>query len=140
MSEYREAALSFEAVKIGMTQNREGIILRLAVHPQECPPKLHTDFVGQRYGVALVALADDETPKHAPELEEIRKLKASAGALCRDTDFQVFLGAESEDSATAILRTKLGVQSRSEFDDNADARVRFVDLREEFQAWLKKKK
>ncbi len=140
MSEYREAALSFEAVKIGMTQNREGIILRLAVHPQECPPKLHTDFVGQRYGVALVALADDETPKHAPELEEIRKLKASAGALCRDTDFQVFLGAESEDSATTILRTKLGVQSRSEFDDNADARVRFVNLREEFQAWLKKKK
>ncbi len=140
MSEYREAALSFEAVKIGMTQNREGIILRLAVHPQECPPKLHTDFVGQRYGVALVALADDETPKHAPELEEIRKLKASAGALCRDTDFQVFLGAESEDSATTILRTKLGVQSRSEFDDNADARVRFVNLREEVQAWLKKKK
>ena len=91
MSEYREAALSFEAVKIGMTQNKDGIILRLAVHPQECPPKLHTDFVGQRYGVALVALADDETPKHAPELEEIKKLKASAGALCRDADFQVFL-------------------------------------------------
>ena len=38
MSEYREAALSFEAVKIGMTQNKDGIILRLAVHPQECPP------------------------------------------------------------------------------------------------------
>ena len=31
MSEYREAALSFEAVKIGMTQNKDGIILRLAV-------------------------------------------------------------------------------------------------------------
>ena len=139
MSEYREAALSFEAVKIGMTQNKDRIILRLAVHPQECPPKLHTDFVGQRYGVALVALADDETPKHAPELEEIKKLKASAGALCRDTDFQVFLGAESEDAATSVLRTKLGVQSRSEFDDNADARVRFVNLREEFQAWLKNK-
>ena len=95
MSEYREAALSFEAVKIRMTQNKDGIILRLAVHPQECPPKLHTDFVGQRYGVALVALADDETPKHGPELEEIKKLKASAGALCRDADFQVsrsFLG------------------------------------------------
>ncbi len=139
MSEYREAALSFEAVKIGMTQNKDGIILRLAVHPQECPPKLHTDFVGQRYGVALVALADDETPKHAPELEEIKKLKASAGALCRDTDFQVFLGAESEDAATDILRTKLGIQSRTEFDNNADARVAFVKLREEFQLWLKTK-
>ena len=80
MSEYREAALSFEAVKIGMTQNKDGIILRLAVHPQECPPALHTDFVGQRYGVALVALADDETPKHAPELEEIKKLKAEMKA------------------------------------------------------------
>lgn len=139
MSEYREAALSFEAVKIGMTQNKDGIILRLAVHPQECPPKLHTDFVGQRYGVALVALADDETPKHLPELEEIKKLKASAGALPRDTDFQAFLGAESEDAATDILRTKLGIQSRTEFDNNADARVAFVKLREEFQSWLKTK-
>ena len=82
--------------------------------------------MGQRYGVALVALADDETPKHLPELEEIKKLKASAGALPRDTDFQVFLGAESEDAATDILRTKLGIQSRTEFDNNADARVKFV--------------
>ncbi|MAE55468.1 MAG: hypothetical protein CMK23_05695 [Porticoccaceae bacterium] len=139
MSEYREAALSFEAVKIGMTQNKDGIILRLAVHPQECPPALHTDFVGQRYGVALVALADDETPKHGPELEEIKKLKASAGALPRDTDFQVFLGAESEDAATDILRTKLGIQSRTEFDTNADARVAFVKLREDFQLWLKRR-
>lgn len=139
MSEYREAALSFEAVKIGMTQNKDGIILRLAVHPQECPPKLHTDFVGQRYGVALVALADDETPKHGPELEEIKKLKASAGLLCRDTDFQTFLGTDTEDSATKIVRDRLGVRSRSEFDNNADARVRFVQLREDFQTWLKTK-
>ena len=66
-------------------------------------------------------------------------MKASAGALCRDTDFQVFLGAESEDAATDILRTKLGIQSRTEFDNNADARVAFVKLREEFQLWLKTK-
>tara|TARA_R100000654_G_scaffold22172_1_gene44468 strand:+ start:772 stop:1191 length:420 start_codon:yes stop_codon:yes gene_type:complete len=139
MSEYREAALSFEAVKIGMTQNKDGIILRLAVHPQECPSKLHTDFVGQRYGVALVALADDETPKHGPELEEIKKLKASAGLLCRDTDFQAFLGTDTEDGATEILRSKLGVRSRSEFDNNADARMKFLQLREDFQTWLKTK-
>ena len=139
MSEYREAALSFEAVKIGMTQNKDGIILRLAVHPQECPPKLHTDFVGQRYGVALVALADDETPKHGPELEEIKKLKASAGLLCRDTDFQAFLGTDTEEGATKIVRSKLGVKSRSEFDNNADARMKFLKLREDFQTWLKTK-
>ena len=139
MSEYREAALSFEAVKIGMTQNKDGIILRLAVHPQECPPKLHTDFVGQSYGVALVALADDETPKHGPELEEIKKLKASAGLLCRDTDFQAFLGTDTEEGATQIVRSKLGVKSRSEFDNNADARMKFLKLREDFQTWLKTK-
>ena len=139
MSEYREAALSFEAVKIGMTQNKDGIILRLAVHPQECPPKLHTDFVGQRYGVALVALADDETPKHGPELEEIKKLKASAGLLCRDTDFQAFLGTGTEEGATQIVRSKLGVKSRSEFDNNTDARMKFLKLREDFQTWLKTK-
>ena len=139
MSEYREAALSFEAVKIGMTQNKDGIILRLAVHPQECPPALHTDFVGQRYGVALVALADDETPKHGPELEAIKKLKASAGALPRDEDFQAFLGTETEESATNVLRNKLGIKSRSEFDTNADARVAFVKLREDFQLWLKRR-
>ena len=89
--------------------------------------------------MALVALADDETPKHGPELEEIKKLKASAGLLCRDTDFQTFLGTDTEDSATEIVRDRLGVRSRSEFDNNADARVRFVQLREDFQTWLKTK-
>ena len=89
MSEYREAALSFEAVKIRMTQNKDGIILRLAVHPQESAQVAHR-LCGSAIGVALVALADDETPKHGPELEEIKKLKASAGALCRDADFKFF--------------------------------------------------
>jgi len=139
MSEYKEAAYSFEAVKTGMSQSKDGIYLRMVIHPEDCPAKLLLDRVGQRYGVAMVALAEDETPLHQAENEAIKKLKASAGALPREDNFQTFLGVESEDEAVAQLRERIGIKTRTEFDTNEDARRRFIELREEFQLWLKKK-
>ena len=73
MSEYKEAAYSFEAVKTGMSQSKDGIYLRMVIHPEDCPAKLLLDRVGQRYGVAMVALAEDETPLHQAENEAIKK-------------------------------------------------------------------
>ena len=52
----RQNALSFEAVKVSMNQDKNGIILRLNVHPNDCPKELHTDWVGTRYMVAMVRL------------------------------------------------------------------------------------
>ena len=41
MSEVRKNAMNFEAVKASMSQNKEGVILRLSVHPNDCPPDLY---------------------------------------------------------------------------------------------------
>ena len=35
MTEVRDAAVNFEAVKISMSQDRNGITLRLSLHPNE---------------------------------------------------------------------------------------------------------
>lgn len=37
MDNVRDAAMNFEAVKVSMSQDRNGIILRLNVHPNDCP-------------------------------------------------------------------------------------------------------
>jgi hypothetical protein len=58
----RQNALSFEAVKVSMNQDKNGIILRLNVHPNDCPKELHTDWVGTRYMVAMVRLNDEDMP------------------------------------------------------------------------------
>jgi hypothetical protein len=58
----RQNALSFEAVKVSMNQDKNGIILRLNVHPNDCPKELHTDWVGTRYMVAMVKLNDEDMP------------------------------------------------------------------------------
>ena len=55
-------ALQFEAVKIALKQDRSGYVLTLNLHPDEIPDELLRDFVGSRYGVAMVRINDDETP------------------------------------------------------------------------------
>ena len=62
MTEIRDAAINFEAVKISLKQDKTGIILTLAIHPNEVPPSLFTDWVGSRYVAALVKLDDEDKP------------------------------------------------------------------------------
>ena len=114
MTEVRDAAVNFEAVKISMSQDRNGITLRLSLHPNECPPSLHTDWVGSRYMVALVKLNDQEEPVVPEQEREIKKMISSAGMLCRNEDFGIFIGAEdnTEESIANTMRAKLEIQSR----------------------------
>ena len=53
-------AVHFEAVKTSMSQSKAGTILRLAIHPNEVPANLHTDWVGSRYMVAMVKLNEQD--------------------------------------------------------------------------------
>ena len=91
MTEVREAAVHFEAVKTSMSQSKQGTILRLALHPNEVPPSLHTDWVGSRYMVAMVKLDDEDQPQMSDQQRETERLIASAGMLCRNLDFAKFL-------------------------------------------------
>jgi hypothetical protein len=87
MTNIRDAAMGFEAVKISMSQDRNGIVLRLNIHPNDCPPELHTDWVGTRYMVAMVRLNDHDEPETREEQQRIERMIASAGLLCRNAEF-----------------------------------------------------
>lgn len=139
MNEVRDAAVNFEAVKISMSQDRNGITLRLSLHPNECPPSLHTDWVGSRYMVAMVKLNDHEEPVVPEQEREIKKMISSAGMLCRNEDFGIFIGAEdnTEESIANTMRAKLEIQSRTNLRNNSEAREKFKKITEEFERWKK---
>ena len=148
MSEVSEAAIHFEAVKTSMSQSKAGTILRIAIHPNDVPPSLHTDWVGSRYMVAMVKLDDEDQPDISDEQRQVKALVASAGMLCRNEDFRKFLDSkdlllfspeywdESEENVTAnCLRSYLKIESRSELATNSEAREMFKQLQEEFTLW-----
>ena len=139
MNEVRDAAVNLEAVKRSMSQDRNGITLRLSLHPNECPPSLHTDWVGSRYMVAMVKLNDQEEPVVPEQEREIKKMISSAGMLCRNEDFGIFIGAEdnTEESIANIMRAKLEIHSRTDLRNNSEAREKFKKITEEFERWKK---
>jgi hypothetical protein len=132
--------VQFEAVKISMTQSSDGIVLKLGIHPDDLSGKLFSDYVGSRYMVAMVKIMEDEQPE--PTSDDIKRVKDSCCALCRLPKFQAWLLRDqdvdvNEDNAVSYLREQLGIGSRSELDTNSIARAAFIDIREEFQLWLK---
>ena len=147
MTEVRDAAVHFEAVKTSMSQSKQVTVLRLALHPNEVPPSLHTDWVGSRYMVAMVKLDEEDQPEMSDQQRETNRLIASAGMLCRNLDFAKFLfdadtllgvpndEAEREKRVAGALREALGVESRSEMRTNSVARERFKNMVEEFTKW-----
>jgi hypothetical protein len=147
MSNIREAAMGFEAVKVSMSQDRNGIILRLNVHPNDCPSELHTDWVGTRYMVAMVRLNETDEIETREEHQYIERLIASAGLLCRNLQFGEYLHGvglvddidpfKIENAAVEAVRKYCGIKSRSEFRDKPDARDKFEKLREDFKSWKK---
>ena len=123
-----------------MNQSSDGIVLKLGIHPDDLSDKLFSDYVGSRYMVAMAKIMDDEQPE--PTRDDIKRIKASCCALCREPKFQAWLlrdqGVEvNENNAVSYLREQLGISSRSELDTNSIARAAFIDIREEFQLWLK---
>jgi hypothetical protein len=121
--------LQFEARKVALKQDRTGYILTLSLHPDEIPEELLRDFVGARYGCALVRIQDDESA--TPYINRVSK----AGMLCRLPPFQDFLEANSEDHAASVLCKRLGIASRAELNGNSLAQIAFDDLLKEYEQW-----
>ena len=115
-------ALQFEARKVALKQDRTGFILTLAMHPDEVPEEILRDFVGARYACAVVRINDDESPM------QYNNRVGKAGQLCREQDFQFFLGTDSEDAAADKLCKHCGIESRTELNGNANAKIIFDRL------------
>ena len=122
-------ALQFEARKVALKQDRSGFVLTLSIHPDEIPEELLRDFVGARYGVAMVRIQDDESP--TPYNNRVQK----AGMLCREMAFQQFLKVTGEARAAEKLCEICGIASRSELNGNTEAQVAFDNLLQQYQQW-----
>ena len=128
-------ALQFEARKVALKQDRTGYVLTLALHPDEIPEELLRDFVGARYGCALVRIQDDESP--TPYTNRVAK----AGMLCREIDFQQYLlniGLildKTEVGAADAVCEACGIDSRSELNGNQTAQALFDQLILGYEQW-----
>lgn len=132
-----------EVVKIAMAQDKNGHILKLSIHPNDLPKDLVLDPLGSRYVMVLAKLNDQdeiETPKDKSEGERAVDI---AGLLCRNDRFVHWLYdvglsmADTQAGAIDAVRSACGIQSRSEFRTNEDARAKFFDLKSEFELALK---
>jgi hypothetical protein len=120
-------ALQFEARKVALKQDRTGFVLTLAIHPDECPEEILRDFVGARYGCAMVRIQDDESA--TPYNNRVQ----SAGMLCKQPTFQEFLDVDSEAAAAAELCKRCGIESRTELHGNEVAKMIFDDLIKDYE-------
>lgn len=134
----------FEAVKVALKQDKTGYVLTLCMHPDEIPEELLRDFVGARYQVVMVRLDGNDQPlDRQEEFAGSRALKI-AGALCRDPQFWEYLHQDNqiidptEKESTDWLREYLGVQSRADLKENAEARIRLETINMEFTQWKKR--
>ncbi len=132
MIDPKVAALAFEARKVSLRQTKDGVFLSVVIHPSEVPPDIFTSLVGTRYQVVFVEIGDNEEPVVPPEKAEANKAVSVAGALCRNSRFQAWIGAHSEEGAAVAMRRSLGIDSRTELASNVAARKRLSDLNDRF--------
>jgi len=132
----------FEAVKIAMTQDKNGHILKLAINPADTPEEMLRDPVGQRYQCVFVRLDEDDQPILAKTQAEGLQAIRLAATLCHNTVFQTWLnekGWASEltfQSADAGLKEWLGIASKKDFKTNGVARRKMMEIRGDFQEWV----
>jgi hypothetical protein len=136
--------IQFEGVKVALKQDKTGYVLALSIHPDDVPIELLRDFVGARYGVAMVRIDGNEQPMDREVEHGGDRAIRIAGLLCRDKDFWRFLYADSqifketESDATEWMRIYLNVQSRSELKTNSEARDLLDKLHKDFNVWKQK--
>jgi|TARA_R100001086_G_scaffold248943_1_gene187116 hypothetical protein len=138
MDDVKELALKFEAVKVSMSQDKNGTNLRLCIHPDDVPQELHQHWVGSRYMVAMVKLTDEDEPELSEDQIRKQRLFKSAIMVCKEKSFWSYLdenshfGLEtsinSEEGCAKQLRDRLGISSRSELKTNNDALNRFENM------------
>lgn len=133
-----------EVVKIAMAQDKNGHILKVAIHPADLPKDLILDPLGTRYVMVLARLNDQDEVVQPKDKSEGDKAVDIAGLLCRNKRFISWLFesglsmAETEDGAKDGIREHCGVKSRADFRTNEQARARFFELRDEFEAAVKR--
>ena len=144
MTEWAERnTVQCEVVKIAMAQDKNGHILKLSIHPNDLPKDLVLDPLGSRYVMVLAKLNDQDEVETPKDKSEGDKAVDIAGLLCRNPRFIHWLYdggfslADTQDGAINAVREISGIQSRTEFRTNEDAREKFMELKKEFEIAFK---
>ena len=138
MDDVKELALNFEAVKVSMSQDKNGTNLRLCIHPDDVPQELHQHWVGSRYMVAMVKLTDENEPELSEDQIRKQRLFKSAIMVCKEESFWSYMSdtnpfslgslINSEEGCAKHLRDRLGISSRSDLKNNNDALQKFENI------------
>ena len=138
MSDVKDLALKFEAVKVSMSQDKNGTNLRLCIHPDEVPQELHKHCVGSRYMISMFKLDDEDQPEISDEQRRKDRLMKSAIMVCKEEGFWMYmedtspfeedLRVNSEEACAILLRDRLGIKSRSDLKTNDVALKKFENL------------
>lgn len=132
-----------EVVKIAMSQDKNGHILKLSIHPNELPKDLVLDPLGSRYVMVLARLNDQDEVLQPESKSRAEKAIDVAGLLCRNDRFVSWLFDHgysldrTQQGAVDAVRELCGVKSRSDFRTNEAAVERFFELKTEFETSLK---
>lgn len=133
-----------EVVKIAMTQDKNGHILKVSIHPNDLPKDLILDPLGTRYVMVLARLNDQDEVVQPKEKSDGDKAIDIAGLLCRNKRFIDWMfdygysPERTETGAVEGIREYCGVQSRKDFRTSDEARRKFFELRDAFEAAVKK--
>tara|TARA_R100000908_G_C3746422_1_gene141670 strand:+ start:652 stop:1101 length:450 start_codon:yes stop_codon:yes gene_type:complete len=138
MDDVKELALNFEAVKVSMSQDKNGTNLRLCIHPDDVPQELHQHWVGSRYMVAMVKLTDENEPELSEDQIRKQRLFKSAIMVCKEESFWSYMSdtnpfslgsiINSEEGCAKHLRDRLGISSRSDLKKDNDALQKFENI------------
>jgi len=140
----KQNTLQCEVIKIAMAQDKNGHILKLAIHPNDLPKDLVLDPLGSRYVMVLARLNDQDEVVKPKEKSEGDKAVDIAGLLCRNPRFIHWLfdrgysGGDTQADAVEGIRDHCSIQSRSELATNENARRKFNELKDEFERAVKK--
>ncbi len=115
-------AMNFEAVKVAIKQDKTGYILTLSVHPDEVPEDLLRDFVGARYGVAMVRVNSDESPvAHTNRVSKAQRL-------VKVSTFWDILGVTNSADAMIRLCALCDIETLSQLNGSKAAQRKFDEL------------
>lgn len=137
----RANAIPLEVKKDGLQQRQDGSwLLRLRVHPQDSINDIATAPMGQRYMLAMVALADNDEPL---EREKVKRLwhelppATQAGIRCTEPTFHRFLEVQTDEEAATEVRRRCDVRSRSELSTDSMAKDRWEHLEASYHEWMR---
>ena len=143
MTNVKDVAYQFEAVQVSMNKDKNGFNLRLCIHPDDVPDGLLRDWVGSRYGVAMVRINEHEEVDIKPTELEGQRLVKSAIMSCKEPEFwealsstsyqRSLINIDSEEVCVKVLKDYIKINSRKDLATNEIAQAKFKNLRK--TAW-----